>query len=142
MTKKINKCTSIYLVITFFILFIVSAVVVLLAEALFPQAVVLGTSHINTSWVIIHSIATLALIEIFAIPFARIYENKTGRMLTHKDWLIYFFFVNFISIWIITRMPEQLGFGISSWFVAFLLSIVLDVVQVLAMIQLEKKRIS
>jgi len=140
MSKKPNPQTGIILVYSFPILFIVNALVALAANYFFPQHLVLGTQFINLPWAIIHSMGTLAMINILFIPIIREIENKKGHMLTPKQWLIKYFILNFISLWIISRMPEQLGMGISSWYVAATLALALDIAQGATMMQLEKYR--
>ena len=133
--KKSSQNTNLMLVITYFILFAVNALVILLANAYFPQQVALGTLHITKNWAIIHSMGTLALINTFAIPIIREFEKKKGRMLTNKEWLLKYFLINFIGIWFLARFADDLGFGIASWRVALVLAVVLDILQGMAMMQ-------
>lgn len=138
--KEQNQNTGMTLVLTFLVMFTVNSLIVYLASVFFPNQVVLGTQHITAGWALIHAIGSLALINTFAIPFIREFEKKKGRMLTPKEWMIDYFFINFIGIWVIARFAEQLGFGISSWLVAVILSVVLDAVQGMTMMQVEKYR--
>lgn len=125
-------------VISFFAIFTVTSLVILVANALFSTSVVLGTANISKSWAIIHSIATLALIDIFAVPFIKLYENKTTQTFNQNQWSFAFYFVNLISIWIITRLAEQLGLGVSSWLVVVILTIFVNIAQTLTIIQVNK----
>ncbi|OGY19282.1 MAG: hypothetical protein A3A65_04125 [Candidatus Chisholmbacteria bacterium RIFCSPLOWO2_01_FULL_49_14] len=128
------------MVLTFFNLFVINGLVVWLANSLFPQQVVLGTQFISKGWAIIHSMGTLALLGTFAIPFIREYEKSRGKMFSSAEWMVAYFVLNFVGIWLVARLAEQLGFGISSWVVALVLAVVLDVVQGMAMMQVEKLR--
>ena len=140
MAKTTAQNTGMMLVITYFILFAVNSLVVLGANALFPQNAVLGTAYITLPWAIFHSMSLLALIGTFAIPFIREYEVKRGKMLTNNEWMIAYLVINFVGVWVVARLADNLGFGITSWMVALVLAIVLDLVQGIAMMQLEKFR--
>lgn len=140
MADKKTQNTDITLVLTYFVLFTVNSLIVYLASVFFPNQVVLGTQHITVGWALIHAVGTLALINTFAIPFIREYEKKKGRMLTPKEWMIDYFFINLVGVWVIARFAEQLGFGISSWIVAVVLAVFLDAAQGVAMMQVEKYR--
>ncbi len=138
--KEESQNTGMTLVITYFVLFTVNSLVVLLANSLFPQHVVLGTGHISVGWALIHAMGTLALLDVFAIPFVHEQEKKRGSMFSPQEWMGVYFVLNFIGVWGVARFAEQLGFGISSWFVALVLAVVLDVFQGMAMMQVEKMR--
>ena len=138
---KNDSNTGMMLVISYFILFVVNTLVILGANALSPTNAVLGNSAISKTWAIIHSVGILTLINTFAIPFVREYEIKRGKMFTSNEWMFAYFVINFVGIWAITRFAESVGFGITSWMVALILAVVLDMVQGIAMMQLEKFRV-
>lgn len=127
-------------VISYFVLFSVNSLVLFFANQYFPQQVVLGTFCISKCWGIIHSMSTLALINTFAIPFIQQFEKRRKRMLTNTEWLVTYFFINFVGVWLIARFADQLGFGVKSWVAAAALAIVLDITQGIAMMTLEKLR--
>lgn len=142
MTAKnaINQNTGIIFVTTYFILLAVSSLVVLLASALFPRTVVLGTADISKTWAIIHSMGTLALVNTFAIPFVGELENKRGKIFSPREEMVCYLATNFVGIWIIARFADQLGFGIKSWLAALALAATLDLVQGMVMMQVKKLR--
>ena len=111
------------LIITYFVFFVINSLVIYLANTVYPQQIVLGTLHITKIWAIIHSMGTLALVNIFAIP---------PKTLTNKEWIIRYFLINLISIWIITRFADQLGLGIASWQIVLILTLILTFVQYFA----------
>lgn len=121
------------LVCTYFVLFIINALVIWLANILFPNNIVLGTWSISKPWAIIHSMGMLTLIDTFAIPFIRMCESKYKKTLTPMHWMIVYFLINTGSIWLIARFAGEIGLGISSWIVAVFLAIVLDIFQGLGM---------
>lgn len=131
---------SLILVWSYIALFIVNTVVIFLASVIFPLYVVLGTFNLTTSWSLIHSMTLLALANVFVIPFVREYEHRAGKMFTNNQWMAVYFVINFIGIWLIARFADQVGFGISSWLVAAVLALVLNIVQAIVMMGLEKFR--
>lgn len=137
-SKTLIQNPGMMLVLTYFILFTVNSLVVYLASVFLPGNVVLGTQHITTGWALIHSMGTLALVNTFAIPFIREYENRRGRMLSNLEWMVDYFLINLVGVWVLARFAEQLGFGIRSWVVALFLAIVLDLAQGMVMMQVEK----
>lgn len=128
------------LVVTYFALFLVNSAVIWLANSWFPQFVVLGTLAFTTSWAIVHSMGVLALFDTLAIPFVRLYEKRRGKMLSSKEWVIAYFVINLAGVWGVARFSEQFGLGISSWLVAVVLAVVLDFLQGIVMMKLEKLR--
>ncbi|OGY19595.1 MAG: hypothetical protein A2900_00590 [Candidatus Chisholmbacteria bacterium RIFCSPLOWO2_01_FULL_50_28] len=142
MAKKntLAENPGLVLVITFFLLFVVNGLVLLLSNSLFPRQVVLGTQFITKGWAIIHSMVALALLGTFAIPLVREYEKSRGKMFTSREWMVAYLVLNFVGVWVVARFADQLGFGISSWMVALVLAAVLDVVQGAVMMQVEKLR--
>ncbi len=126
------------MVATFAALLVSNAVVLYLANLVFPALVVLGTISIPPLWGILHSMGVLALIDTFALPFVRVFEKQRGKMLATKEWMVAYFLLNFAGVWLVTRFPDQFGLGVRSWAVAVVLALVLDVVQGAVMMQLQK----
>lgn len=135
-----EKNPGLLLVISYLLLFTVNALVLWLAYLLFPDKIVLGTISISKTWSVIHSMGMLTLINAFAIPIIREYELTAERMLKNQEWMLVYFAINFTGIWLITRFADQIGMGITSWNVALILAVVLDVLQGIVMMQLEKFR--
>ena len=131
---------GLFLVLTYFVLLIVNSLVILLANAIFPQHVVLSTIHVSFIWAICLSLSKLTLLDTFAIPFVRQYEIRSKRMLSNTEWMILYFILNFVGLWLISRFAHVLGLGLSSWIVAALLALVLDIAQGGVMMRLEKCR--
>lgn len=141
MAKEVKKPeTGMILVKTFGLLLGVNSAVLYLAHLLFPNEVVLGTLNIPMWWAVVESMGILALIGTFAVPFIREYEYKSGKMFTNKQWMGTYLVLNFVGVWVIARMAEFVGLGISSWVVALVLAIVLDAAQGAGMMKLEKTR--
>ena len=130
------------LVVTYFILLLVNSFVLALANSWFPQHVVLGTQALTPFSALALSMGALSLINTFAIPFVNQYEKTRKKPLTSKHWMLAYFGLNFTGLWLITRAAEQLGLGITSWVVAVILAVILDLIQGAAMMKLEKLRLS
>lgn len=128
------------LVVSFFVLWAINSLVIWIANLWFPEWVVLGTAHITYGWAFFHAVGSLALINTFAVPFVHEYEKRKNYILTSRDWMVVYLGVNFVGLWILARFAEQLGMGLSSWVVALVLAAVLDAMQGLGMMQLEKFR--
>lgn len=107
--------------------------VLFIANAIFPANVVLGTYSLTPAWALILVAEKLALIGVLAMPFVTYQEWKREKDFSPRDWMLTYFVVNTVAIWLISRFAANLGFGISSWFVAILLGAALDWVQGLAM---------
>lgn len=138
--KVTTENSGMILVVTFLATLVVNALVIYLANSFFPYWVVLGTLTISLWWAVFHSMAALALIGTFAIPFVRKYEKSRGKMFSSMEWMAVYFVVNLVGIWVIARFPEQFGLGIRSWMVAVILAVILDFLQGMVMMQLEKYR--
>lgn len=128
------------MVATYVVLFAVNGIVLTAAYWLFPKNIVLGTISISRTWAVIHSMGMLALLNTFAVPFVREYELTVNRMLSPLEWMIVYFLLNFAGVWLIARFADQVGMGITSWTVAALMAVALDLVQGAAMMQMEKLR--
>ncbi len=142
MAKKdsLLKNPGIVIVASYVALFLVNSLVLWLANALFPNHVVLGTFTIPVGWAILHSAGKLALVGTLLIPFINEYESRRGKPYTPRDWMVIYFGINFITLWLISRVPDQYGVGVSSWLVAALVAVVLDFAQGIAMMKLEAVR--
>lgn len=126
------------MVISFVLMLIVNSILLFLINKLFPQAVVLGTHHITWPWAILHSMITLALILTAAIPAFHEVESRRGKELSPADWMLGYLVINFASLWTISRFSENIGLGMSSWFVVLLVAAVFDWAQGMVMMGLQK----
>jgi signal transduction histidine kinase len=131
---------GIMLVISYTVLLLVSALVIVLGNMVAPAQVVLGTVTIPFAWAVFHAAGKVALVATLFIPFVNEYERQRGKALTSTDWMGIYFVINFVTLWLITRVPDQFGLGVSSWVIVAALSLALTVVQGIAMMQFEKSR--
>lgn len=126
--------------LTFLPLLLVNVLVVFVANAFFPDVVVLGTRSISPTLGIFLSMAVLAMVNTLVISVVRGYEQSRNRMLSSTEWMVVYFVVNFVGIWTIVRVPEKLGLGVASWVVVLVLALTMDFLQGMAMMQTEKWR--
>lgn len=139
-SKKVNSETGIILVASFGVIYMVNAVVLYLANMYWPEHVVLGTMSMDSMWAILHSMTALALLDTFAIPVVHVAENMVGRMFSAIEWTAAYFVINAAGLYAITRFSDQFGLGVSAWWVILVLAVVLDFLQGIAMMQLQKAK--
>ena len=127
---KIEKCDcGLEMVLLYFGFFAVNSLVIWLANIFFPSYVVLGTEWITKGWAIIHSMGTLALVNVFTAPCVQECETRGKKVLSSSERMGAYFVVNSVGLWLIARLAKQLGLGISSWLMVVMLGLVLSVVQ-------------
>lgn len=131
------------MVISFALTWVVSALVIAIANSLFPSNVVLGTAALNWLSALLLSSGVLAWLMTMAIALFTEIEVRQQRVLSPKDWMMGYFVLNAVGVWLIARLAEMLGLGVSSWVVVVVLALVLDIVQGITMMtygSLQKSR--
>jgi len=136
--KTDSESTGLILVYSFVTLFLTNALVLYFANLLFPKEIVLGTLYLSKGWAIYHSTLIMTVIGTLLIPIVHFHETKRNKMYTPKEWMIAYFLVNFVSLWLISRLADNLGLGISAWWVALILAAAYDWIQGLAMMALTR----
>jgi len=131
--EKVQAYQGINFLFTFFIMFVVNIVVLMLANLVAPNHVVLGTYSITPWWATYHSMFKLSVITTMFMPLVTYYEWKFKIVFSPKQWLMTYFVVNLVVIWEITRFAENLGFGVSSFLVVVILAGIFNLVQGFAM---------
>jgi|GEM_PF-779409 len=144
MPKEINSVTKQNSGMMFFISFVAVAVINFvvfhLGNMFFPSQIVLGTLNIPRLWAILLSGSALTLFTILLMPFLTEWENRRGTLLSPAEMTGVYFFINGVGIWLVTRKSEFFGLGVSNWLVVVLLAVVLDLIQGMVMMQVEKMR--
>lgn len=120
--------------------FLISALVIAIANVWFPQNVVLGTMSLSRVWAIMLSAAAIALITTFTMPFVTQWEIQRNKLATAAEMFSIYLAINFIAVWLITRVAEVFGMGVTSWLVVLVLAIALDLVQGMTMMWLESMK--
>lgn len=131
--EKVQAFQGINFIFTFVIMLIVNVVVLMLANLVAPNHVVLGTYSITPWWATYHSMFKLSVAATFFMPLVTYYEWKNKTVFSPKQWLMTYFVVNLVMIWEITRFAENLGFGVSSFLVVVILAAVFNLAQGSAM---------
>lgn len=124
-------------VVSYFTLMITSAIVFFLANLWFPQHIVLGTMNISMVWAILLSSGVVALIDTLALPFVTQWEQQRKKDATPAEMFTIFLVINFLIVWLITRVAEIFGMGVTSWLVVLSLAVALDLLQGMVMMWLE-----
>jgi hypothetical protein len=127
-------------VLIFFVVMAVNALVLHFANAMFPMQVVLGTYSLSYFWSLVLSSGVIALITTFVMPFITDVANQMKKVLSPVEMMIIFFVVNFGAIWLVTRESQVFGLGVSSWLVVLVLAVVMDFLQGLAVMLLDKMK--
>ncbi len=133
--KNFITTTSVEMTRIYFVCLLANLLVAFLANRIAPLSVVFGTSTLTPGWGMFLSMGSLSLINLLIVPFFEQIQQELQRNLTPKEWMMGYFVVNFLGIWLITRFAEQLGFGISAWWVGALLALVLDLFQGIAIMR-------
>jgi hypothetical protein len=136
--EKVQALTGLNIVYTFLIMMVVNTIVVMVANALAPAHVVLGTYSISYWWAIYHSMLELSLATTLAMPLISLYEWKNKTTFSPKQWMMTYFVINLIVVWGITRYAENLGLGVSSWVTLVVLAFVFNFVQGMTMMKAGK----
>lgn len=121
------------LVLMFVVFMVVNSVVVLVANTLFPENVVLGTHLISPLQALIQSMAVFSLITVAAAPVIEAIADQMKVKLGFGHWMLLYAVINTIALWVTARFAELVGLGISSWVVVVVLAVVLDFAQGAAM---------
>lgn len=139
--RELQAKQGVMIVLSYLVLFATTSLVLYLANLLFPTQVVLGTFALSPFWALILSSGKLSLIGLLIMLLVPYKEWKLKKDFTPQDWMKLYFLVNTLSIYLVTRFAEIYGFGVSSWVVVVVLSVALDIVQGIAMMQLGKIKI-
>lgn len=127
--EKFKAKTGITIFYSYITLFLTNAIVIYLANYFFPKNIVLGTYALNPLWSLYLAVIELTVVGTMLFPLVYYHEYHRGSKYSNKEWMMLYFVVNTVTIWGIARFADKIGFGISAWYVAILLSIVLQFLQ-------------
>jgi hypothetical protein len=113
-----------------FILFTVThSIIFSVASVFFPMDVVLGNHLVSALSSLLITSATLALISVGVTPLIESASEAMKTKLSNGQWMGLYLILNVLTIWVLARMAEEIGFGISSWLVAVILGLVINILQ-------------
>jgi hypothetical protein len=127
--KEMPHLSFSQLVRLFGIWFFAQSVVLAGASYFFSTSVVLGTNTISPFSAMLYSMIVQTLIAIGAVPLLELLQDFQQKSLGTTSWMLFYFGVNTIGLWIISRFAEQLGLGLGSWIVAAVLGLTFSFVQ-------------
>jgi hypothetical protein len=127
--KEMPHLSFVQLFRLFGIWFVAQAIVLAGASYFFSNSVVLGTNTITPFYAMMYSMFVQTLIAIGAVPLLELLQDFQQKNLGTTAWMLFYFGVNTIGLWIISRFAEQLGLGLGSWIVAAVLGLVFAFVQ-------------
>lgn len=119
--KKNKKQTTFWIVI-----YLINTMVLYTASLLFPAEIVFGNAAIPNP---LGVIVTALLLTGILTQVEPIVQALKIKMTNEAYWGILYGVVNIGGLWLIARISEWSGFGITSFSVAILLGIVLNVCQ-------------
>lgn len=119
--------------ITFFLIWLVNALVIALANVVFPNNIVLGTMSLSYYMALLLSSGVLAWVATLVLPLFTEIEMRKQMVLTPQHWMLGYLIINVVSLWVLARFAEAIGLGISSWVYVLGMSAVLDFVQGMVM---------
>ena len=122
-----------YMSVSFLLTWIVSALVISIANSLFPQKFVLGTMSLSPMAALILSSGVLAWVTTLLIPVFTEIEIRKKMVLVPQHWVLGYLIINVVALWIIARLSDILDFGIASWVAVVGLAVVLDLAQGMTM---------
>ncbi|MCL4208668.1 hypothetical protein KJZ63_03500 [Patescibacteria group bacterium] len=119
--------------ITFFLMWLVNALVIALANVVFPNNIVLGTMSLSYYMALLLSSGVLAWVATLVLPLFTEIEMRKQMVLTPQHWMLGYLIINVVSLWVLARFAEAIGLGISSWVYVLGMAAVLDFVQGMVM---------
>lgn len=131
-----------FMALTFVILLAVNALIIHLANAWYPESIVLGTATLTRFWAVVLSSAVISLVATFTMPFVQDFEKTIKRPWAPHEMMAIYLAVNFVTVWLLTRVSQTFGLGVTSWMVVLWLSVAMDVLQGAVMVSVEKMKLS
>ena len=126
--------------IIFLLLWPVNAIVIALANVLFPEQIVLGTSTVSMAGALVLSSGILAWLATMVLPLFTEVEIRKQMVLSPRHWMAGYLVVNVIGVWVLARFAYAIGMGMASWVYVLGLAIVLDVAQGMTMMAWEQSK--
>ncbi len=137
-TKKESQ--EMLFISSFGVIFFVNLVVIYLAHQWFPSFLVLGTMSLSSYWALFLVSSFIAMAATLALPLFHEWEAQRKSQLSTTEWMAGYFILNFVTVWLLTRVAEVFGMGVSSIVVVGVLALVLDFVQGMAMMGLNNQQ--
>lgn len=123
----------------FLVFLLANSAFVYIANSIFPSNVVLGNHLFPPVLALFYSMLIFTLITVGMVPVIETVSESMKYKLKDMDWMVLYFIINTAALWLVAKFALQLGLGISSWFVAVVLAVVLDLIQgILSMMVVSK----
>lgn len=137
-TPQSSHKETVLFVINFVVMYLVNILVVYVAHLVFPNHVVLGNDQVTRNWSLVLAGLTFTTAITFLIPFIQRYEFMRGKLFSMNEWMALYAVINAGALWLVTRFAEQLGWGVSSWVVVVILALLLDFLQGMVVMMVQK----
>lgn len=138
---KLRENSGIWYNLMLVAMVVVNMVVLYGANMWFPEHVVVGTQSLTVAWGLFLSSSALAVLGMLFMPVATYWESMMGRNLKPMEMMGLYFVENVVGLWLVTRVSDIFGLGVSSWMVILALAVVMDLLQGVAGVMLEKVRL-
>ena len=120
-------------------MWVVNAVLIWLANMLYPANFVLGSLTMSAwSGIIAAALLWTALIW-FTEPLAAKFKVKLKKGM---PMMIAYLVSNFVSLWLLSRLGPAIGFGVSSWVYVLSLAFVANIAQFISWVVLAKYKLA
>jgi len=139
-SQLLKRNPGMNMVVSFKLVALVNIIVIWLANMLVPSNVVLGTMSLTPLWALVLSASVLSWFTVVLIPVIHEWEFRQKRDLTPVQWMAAYLVINFVGLWLLTRVSDIFGLGVSSWLIVLVLAAVLDFAQGMVMMQVERIR--
>lgn len=139
--RELQAKQGVMIVLSYLALFVTNFSVIYVANYFFPHSVVLGTFALTPLWALALTTTKLTIIDLLVMLLVPYKEWKTKKDLTPAHWMGLYLVVNILSVYAISRFAEIYGFGVSGIWTVLFLSIFMDLVQGMVMMQLGKVKI-
>ncbi len=111
---------------------VVDSIILYLGHVVLPSQIVLGTYQISPLLAVIQSMLFFSLLAVVAVPVIELVAQYLKFKLSDLHWIVATFVVDFVGLWMVARLADMLGLGISSWVIVAVLAVCFDLGQGLA----------
>ena len=111
------------------VFFLGTSIALFMFELLFPSLITFGTATITPVRALFQNAAIISFVVVGAVVALEEMCLKHARLSLERFQFLTMLVVNTGMIWLLSRLAEQMGFGISSWIVALVLASILQLIQ-------------
>lgn len=129
MKNKVSAINFSQLSLAWLVFTLGSVVTVLFSNLFFPRFIELGNDITSPLLGAVFSMLVVSLIAVGMMPIIENFAQQNKIELTSTKWLIIYWIIDATAIWIMGRLAAVVGLGISSWLVAVMLGLAINLIQ-------------